>query len=163
MQLRLFRPPGSVGIAIARLAGLGLLMLLVAIRIADPLFLSTIRNQSFDLYQRLNPRPHVKQPVVVVDIDEKSLDQLGQWPWPRSVVAKLVDRLTAMGAVAIGFDIVFAEPDRLSPDRIAEDNAGLSPEVKADLLTLALQRRPARRRDRAFARRGRRDQRAPWR
>ncbi|WP_457938315.1 CHASE2 domain-containing protein [Mesorhizobium sp. 10J20-29] len=136
MQLRLFRHPGSVGIAIARLAGLGLLVLLVAIRIADPLFLSTMRNQSFDLYQRLNPRPQVKQPVVVVDIDEKSLAGVGQWPWPRSVVAKLVDRLTAMGAVAIGFDIVFAEPDRLSPDRIAEDNAGLSPEVKADLLTL---------------------------
>ena len=77
-----------------------------------------------------------KQPIVVVDIDEHSLDQLGQWPWPRSVVARLIDRLTAMGAVAIGFDIVFAEPDRLSPDRIAEDNVSLSPEAKASLLSL---------------------------
>jgi len=134
MQIRLFRSSGSVGIAIARLTGLALLILLIGVRVADPLFVSTIRNQSFDLYQRISPRPQVKQPVVVVDIDENSLKAVGQWPWPRSVVARLVDRLTAMGAVAIGFDIVFAEPDRLSPDKIAQDNASLSPEVKADLL-----------------------------
>ncbi len=134
MQFRLFRSSGSVGIAIARLTGLALLVLLVSARVADPLFVSTVRNQSFDLYQRLYPRPQNKQPIVVVDIDENSLESVGQWPWPRSVVARLVDKLTAMGAIAIGFDIVFAEPDRLSPDKIAEDNASLSPEVKADLL-----------------------------
>ena len=132
----MFRSPGSVGVAIARLVGLALLILLIMVRIADPLFVSTIRNQSFDLYQRLVPRPSVKQPVVIVDIDEGSLEAVGQWPWPRSVVAKLVDRLTAMGAVAIGFDIVFAEPDRLSPDKIAQDNTALSPEVKAGLMAL---------------------------
>ena len=122
--------------AIARLAGLALLVLLIAVRIADPLFVSTIRNQSFDILQRLHPRPQTKQPVVVVDIDEESLDQVGQWPWPRSDVARLVDKLTEMGAIAIGFDVVFAEPDRLSPDKIAEDNASLPEDIKAGLLAL---------------------------
>ena len=131
MRMRFLRSPGSVGVAIARLFGLGLLVLLVLLRIADPLFVSNIRNQSFDILQRLSPRPYVKQPVVVVDIDEESLEQVGQWPWPRSEVARLVDTLTAMGAIAIGFDIVFAEPDRLSPDRIAEDNATLPAGIKA--------------------------------
>jgi adenylate cyclase len=136
MRMRFLRSPGSVGVAIARLFGLGLLVLLVLLRIADPLFVSNIRNQSFDILQRLSPRPYVKQPVVVVDIDEESLEQVGQWPWPRSEVARLVDTLTAMGAIAIGFDIVFAEPDRLSPDRIAEDNASLPADIKAGLMAL---------------------------
>ncbi len=125
-----------MGTAIARLAGLALLLALLALRVADPLFLSAIRNQGFDILQRLHPRPEVKQPIVIVDIDEKSLQQVGQWPWPRSDVARLVDRLTAMGAVVVGFDIVFAEPDRLSPDRVAEDNPDLPEAVRTDLLKL---------------------------
>ena len=125
-----------MGVAIARLAGLVLLLALLALRVADPLFVSAIRNQSFDIFQRLYPRPYVKQPVVIVDIDEKSLEQIGQWPWPRSEVARLIDRLTAMGAIDIAFDVVFAEPDRLSPDRIAEDNPDLPEQARADLLKL---------------------------
>ncbi|MEP9390252.1 adenylate/guanylate cyclase domain-containing protein [Mesorhizobium sp. KR9-304] len=122
--------------ALARLAGLVLLLLLLGLRVADPLFVSAIRNQGFDIFQRLYPRPPVKQPVVIVDIDEKSLEQVGQWPWPRSEVARLIDRLTAMGAIDIGFDVVFAEPDRLSPDRIAEDNPDLPDALRAGLLAL---------------------------
>ena len=125
-----------MGVAIARLAGLVLLLALLALRVADPLFVSAIRNQGFDIFQRLHPRPSVKQPIAIVDIDEKSLEQVGQWPWPRSEVARLVDRLTEMGAVVIGFDVVFAEPDRLSPDRIAADNPALPEAVRADLLKL---------------------------
>ena len=51
----------------------------------------------------------------IVDIDEESLKQVGQWPWPRTVLAELVDKLAANGAAAIGFDMVFPEPDRMSP------------------------------------------------
>ncbi|HEY6633435.1 MAG TPA: adenylate/guanylate cyclase domain-containing protein, partial [Rhizobiaceae bacterium] len=72
----------------------------------------------------------------IVDIDEKSLEQVGQWPWPRSEVARLIDRLTEMGAIVVGFDVVFAEPDRLSPDRIAADNPDLPEGARADLLRL---------------------------
>ena len=52
--------------------------------------------------------------VVIVDIDQKSLEEFGQWPWPRTQLAKAVRAIDADGARAIGFDIVFAEPDRLS-------------------------------------------------
>ena len=134
--MRFFRTSGSISTGIARLAGFGLLIALVALRVIDPVFLSTLRNQGFDLLQRLNPRPVTEQPITIVDIDEKSLKQVGQWPWPRSEVAQLVTRLTEMGAVAIGFDIVFAEPDRLSPGRIAEDNATLPDTIKASLRAL---------------------------
>jgi adenylate cyclase len=58
--------------------------------------------------------------VHIVDIDEAALDSYGQWPWPRSYLAALTDRLFAHGAVAIGYDVLFAEPDRTSPERIAE-------------------------------------------
>jgi len=52
--------------------------------------------------------------TIIVTIDEKSLSELGRWPWPRTVVAKLVDQLKAYGAKAVGFDIIFAEPDENS-------------------------------------------------
>jgi adenylate cyclase len=125
-----------MGVALARLSGLVLLFLLLGLRIADPLFVSTIRNQGFDILQRIYPRPVVEQPVTIADIDEKSLELIGQWPWPRSEVAALVDRLTAMGAVVVGFDVVFAEPDRLSPDRIAADNPELPEQARLDLAAL---------------------------
>lgn len=74
----------------------------------------------FDSYQRIKPRPYTPLPVKIVDIDEASLQKLGQWPWPRTRIAELVDRLRAAGAAAIAFDVVFAEPDRTSPKRLAE-------------------------------------------
>src|SRR5262245_54647401 len=70
---------------------------------------------SFDLYQKLAPRDYVDAPVRIVAIDDASLAEFGQWPWPRTMMAELVGRLGQAGAAAIAFDIVFAEPDRLSP------------------------------------------------
>jgi len=52
--------------------------------------------------------------TVIAAIDEKSLSELGRWPWPRTTMARLVDVLKAYGAKAVGFDIVFAEPDENS-------------------------------------------------
>ncbi|MEM8749847.1 MAG: adenylate/guanylate cyclase domain-containing protein [Pseudomonadota bacterium] len=71
----------------------------------------------FDGYQRLSPRAWSGSDVLVVDIDEKSIAALGQWPWPRTVLADLVKRLGEMGAATIVFDVVFSEPDRTSPLR----------------------------------------------
>jgi len=121
---------------IVRLLALALLVGLIAVRVTDPVFVSNIRNQSFDLYQRLNTRQYAPMPVAIVDIDEASLAKYGQWPWPRTRLAELVQKLTAAGAAAIGFDIVFAEPDRLSPANIAADNPGLPEQVRAGLATL---------------------------
>lgn len=75
-----------------------------------------LRHIVFDQYQRWQPRDwHADLPVRVIDIDDESLARLGQWPWPRSRIADLTNRLAGGGAAAIGFDILFAEEDRLSP------------------------------------------------
>jgi len=75
------------------------------------------RRSVFDYYQRIAPRTYQNAPVRIVDIDDASLAQVGQWPWPRSAVAAMVGRLSQAGASAIVFDIVFAEPDRTSPSQ----------------------------------------------
>ncbi len=60
-----------------------------------------------------------KPQVIIIDIDEKSLKEFGQWPWQRDVVADLLYKLTDAGAGIIGLDIIFAEEDRSSPHRLA--------------------------------------------
>ena len=72
----------------------------------------------FDTYQRLSPRTYQPAPVRFVDLDDESLERIGQWPWPRTFVADLVARLANAGAAVIVFDMVFAEPDRTSPSQI---------------------------------------------
>jgi adenylate cyclase len=73
----------------------------------------------FDWYQRLDPREwDANAPVRIIDIDDESLARVGQWPWPRSTIAEVVRRLGALDAAAVAFDIVFAEPDNLSPEQV---------------------------------------------
>jgi adenylate cyclase len=74
--------------------------------------------------------------VVIVDIDEKSLRAYGQWPWSRDLVADLVERLGKLGAAAIAFDILFAEPDRMSPAEIANQLRNLEEGVRQRLQAL---------------------------
>ncbi len=119
-----------------RLLALILLAAVLAVRWADPTSVQLMRMRSFDLLQELFPRQPDEQPVAIVDIDEESLAALGQWPWSRIVVAQLVDRLTALGAAVIGFDVIFAEPDRTSPSSAAENFIGLSPEMRAAISQL---------------------------
>jgi adenylate cyclase len=69
----------------------------------------------FDAYQNLQPRPAAESPVVVVDIDDESIRRFGQWPWPRTFLADLIERLNGMGAATIGLDLLLSEPDRTSP------------------------------------------------
>lgn len=87
----------------------------ILLRIHDPAFLSEVRMRVFDTFQRLNPREYVETPVKVIDIDNASLLRYGQWPWPRSLMAELIGRLSQAGAKAIALDIVFAESDRTGP------------------------------------------------
>ena len=86
------------------------------LRIWDPGPVARLRSMAFDAYQQVSPRAFDPAlPVRIVDIDEESLKRVGQWPWPRTILADLVNKLTADGAAAIAFDMVFPEPDRLSP------------------------------------------------
>lgn len=95
-----------------------ILILLIGVRLWDPLPVQIVRNSLFDLYQRLVPRQTEKLPVTVIDIDEKSLVEYGQWPWPRSILVELLEKLSVAQPLVIGFDIVFVEPDRLSPSNL---------------------------------------------
>ena len=94
---------------------LGVLLVAIGARVAAPDLLDRLSLIAFDLYQRAAPRQPGNAPIRIVDIDDKSFAKIGQWPWPRTIVAKLVDRLAGAGAAVIAFDIDFAEPDRTSP------------------------------------------------
>jgi adenylate cyclase len=120
----------------ARLLCLALLIGLAALRIADPAPVEELRVRTFDTFQRIDPRAKTAKPVAIVDIDEKSLAQLGQFPWPRTRIADLVADLTRLGAVVIAFDVIFAEPDRLNPDSAADTFRNLDEETKAKLRAL---------------------------
>ena len=113
-----------------------LLFALVPLRILDPAPLEEIRLRTFDFYQSLRPRETVSRPVVVVDIDEASLKELGQWPWPRTIVADLVTQLSQLGAAAIAFDVIFAEPDRMSPSIAATSFRNLDDDTRNKLRSL---------------------------
>ena len=86
----------------------------------------------FDIYQKAAPREAGNVPIRVVDIDDGSLSQIGQWPWPRTVVAQLVDKLREARAAVVAFDIDFAEPDRTSPQLLLPLLArnGVRPEAR---------------------------------
>ena len=114
---------------LATLFGLAIVFALSALRIVDPYPVQALREITFDFFQRLNPRPVADFPVRVVDIDETSLQPIGQWPWPRETIAQLNDRLAELGAAAIGYDVLFPEADRLGP---AGDGAGRIRSAYAD-------------------------------
>ena len=107
--------------AVATLLSLVTAVLGLVLVMVDPLALQALRNQGFDQYQRWHPRAYEAVPVRIIDIDEESLERVGQWPWPRNKLAQLVDQLGAKGAATIGFDVVFAEPDRTSPRRASAE------------------------------------------
>ena len=121
---------------VARAVCIVLLFALVPLRLADPRPLEELRVRTFDLFQVLRPRVQTARPVAIVDIDENSLKTIGQWPWPRTIVADLVTRITQLGALAIGFDVIFAEPDRMSPAVAEQSFRGIDADTRAKLDSL---------------------------
>ena len=120
---------------IARLLCLAILIGLAVFRVADPHLVEELRVRTFDTFQLIDPRVKTERPVTIVDIDEESLARFGQWPWPRTRLADLVDRLTGPVPSAIAFDIVFAEPDR-SSGVSADSIGGLDEPTRAKLRSL---------------------------
>ena len=88
----------------------------------------------FDNYQRISPREYEPAPVRILDIDEETIRRYGQWPWPRTDIARMTMALGEAGASAIAFDIVFSEKDRTSPLALAERFAKSDP-AAAQLLS----------------------------
>lgn len=115
-RLRFLRRWFTRKFGFARALCLLMLVGFAALRIVDPVPLRELRLRTFDTFQLFDPRAKKIKPVTIVDIDERSLAKLGQWPWPRTTIADLIINLTNLGAVVIGFDVVFSEPDRLNPD-----------------------------------------------
>lgn len=125
-------------IATARGRALGLLVLalgLIALVISNQEH-TDLRLDLFDFYQQISPRERQAAPAVIVAIDEKSLTELGQWPWPRSYMAGIVENITNAGALVIGIDAVFPDADRLSPGRFADGQLDMPSGVKERLHAL---------------------------
>ena len=135
-RLRILRRWFSRKFGYSRLICLGLLVGLAVLRLIDPQPLEELRVRTFDAFQRIDPREKKIRPVTIVDIDEKSLQKLGQWPWPRTYIADMITNLTNLGAAAIAFDVVFSEPDRLNPSVAARTMRNLDEATRAKLAEL---------------------------
>src|SRR5262245_3112820 len=120
-----------------RTFGLCLLIILLVLRISDPAPLEELKLRTFDLFQTIKPRADLERPVVIVDIDEASLAAYGQWPWPRTLVAQLIDQLFEWQSAAVAFDVLFAEPDRTSPNEAMKYFHDLDDATRARLQQLA--------------------------
>jgi len=88
--------------------------LTAALQVAHPALLFDLDLRAHDLFARHTRPPIASSRVAVIDIDEASLKEFGQWPWPREVLARLVRSLAARGAAVVAFDILLPEPDRSS-------------------------------------------------
>jgi adenylate cyclase len=135
-RLRIVRRWFARRFGYARLACLALLIAFAAFRIVDPAPVEEIRVRTFDTFQRFDPRKKTVRPVTIVDIDDKSMEKLGQWPWPRTRIADLITELTRLGAVVIAFDAVFSEPDRLNPNIAADTFRNLDEATREKLRLL---------------------------
>ena len=82
-----------------------LLFFLIGLKTVNPSLVKAISFLSFDLYQKIIPLKKKYSEVVIVDINEKSLKKFGQFPWSRSVFAKIIENVNKASPKAIGFDI----------------------------------------------------------
>ena len=93
------------------LAGFAATLLMVVVFHLQPRLFEQLERQLYDWRFQVRGAIETETPVVLVAIDAKSLDAIGRWPWPRTVLAALVDRLSEANTAAIGLDISFAEPE----------------------------------------------------
>ena len=89
-------------------------VVLTGVRIDNSDTVKTMRYQTWDHFQYVQPRQEVSDQIVVVDITEEDLKKYGQWPWPRHTMAAFHATLTDAGAILVNYNILFADPDRMS-------------------------------------------------
>ena len=117
---------GSAGRSVGGLALVALATLLLAWG-PD----ARLRGVWFDFGQRLAPRVRASGPAVIVAVDERSLARYGQWPWPRQLVAELVERVRGAGPAAVGLNLLFPEADGFSGTSLTRRLPGLSERTAA--------------------------------
>jgi signal transduction histidine kinase len=116
-----------------------LAVLAVALRLADPALIERPRLAFFDFLQSTWPRSQQDSRVVIVDIDEVSLASIGQWPWPRSILARLTEAIAGAEPAVIGIDVLFPEADRLSPEQFVRSlPASIGDTTRTQLLSLPI-------------------------
>lgn len=120
-----------------RSAAVAVLTIFLAFQLAagEKLF-SPLRLALFDAYARILPRERSADPVVIVAVDDDSLKRIGQWPWPRHLVARLIEKILQDRPAAVGVDILWPEPDRLSPQRWMQQEDPLPPALREQLFAL---------------------------
>jgi len=111
-------PPASPSFRKIWVAGTSVLVALAALIAWESPLTAGFRARALDAYQVLSPRRIESTPATIVAIDEKSLAALGQWPWPRTVLAELIGAIARHRPAAIGIDMLFPEADGLSPERL---------------------------------------------
>jgi CHASE2 domain-containing sensor protein len=92
-----------------------------------PAYFGNLEYSVYDTLVRWTPTRQPSGKVAIVDIDEKSLSTVGQWPWRRDVISRLIERLRERGAATVALDIMFPESDRYegsgrSPDAVLSDS-----------------------------------------
>ncbi|MCE5242049.1 MAG: adenylate/guanylate cyclase domain-containing protein [Syntrophobacteraceae bacterium] len=114
LRYRLTRGRGGVIIA-----GLLMTLVLTSVCIPEPSLFQYFDRKMYDFLMAKVPRQVPTQVPAIVEIDEKSLAAYGQWPWPRYRIARLLEAIREDGAMGVGIDTLFAEPDRTSPANLA--------------------------------------------
>jgi CHASE2 domain-containing sensor protein len=102
-------------------SGILLLIIFLIIKLQDSNFVKKIENISYDFFQSIFTVDADFNDVVIVDIDEKSIGENGQFPWRRDIFAKLINKLNILEASVISFDIFFSEEDKQNPKKILEE------------------------------------------
>ena len=106
-----------------------LLFFLIVIKTINPSFIKSISYLSFDLYQKIFPLNKQTSEVIIIDVDEKSLEKFGQFPWNRSIFAKIIENVDHANPKVLGFDIFFTEKDKQTPEEIIKAYNILSSDV----------------------------------
>ena len=121
-----------------RFVAVPLLVLLGALIWMRPPWVERLQAAWFDAYQVISPRHVASMPATIVEIDQKSLAALGQWPWPRPVLAELVRDINRHRPAAIGIDILMPEADGQSLERLVARTGNSDPTVASQLAALSL-------------------------
>jgi len=116
-----------------RVAALVSLLLLVILRLLNPSPVVGLSQRSFDFGQQIAPRSYQPMAVRIVAIDDRSLAKYGQWPWPRTLMARLVSQIAKQDPLVLGVDIILSEPDRYSAKNLARLLPDLSPSIARQL------------------------------
>jgi PAS domain S-box-containing protein len=111
-------------------------LLVAGLYLYPPFLLAYLDQRVYDVLFRSAHRFQTSGRVVIVDVDERSLARFGRWPWPRGQLARLLEKIEALGAASVGIDMIFAEPDETLPSPAQRRSAALDHEPRAGLSAL---------------------------